>query len=208
MTRRQDTNSRHTALHLVKDEAYYKSGVILPNTSNRSKRGLLPAPRFIVNRYTRGYNDRKDIMIKRYKHTQAGYVMIVTLAAAMVAIGIIMANAGIHWVAIAVLVVLAVILLLFHSLTVVISGEELVVQFGSGVIRRRFRLNEIASCQAIRIPWYYGWGIRHTPEGTVFRVSGFGAVRIKLVTGKEYLIGTDVPQELEEAIRQATSYHL
>jgi hypothetical protein len=96
-------------------------------------------------------------------------------------------------------------LVLFHSLTVVISGDELVMQFGLGVIRKRFKLNEISSCQTVRIPWYYGWGIRTTPQGTVFRVSGFDAVRIRLITGKEYLIGTDVPRELEEAIRQAIS---
>jgi len=96
---------------------------------------------------------------------------------------------------------------LFPSLTVVIREEELLVQFGPGVIRKRFKLNEIESCQAVKNPWYYGWGIRSTPHGMLFRVSGFHAVQIKLITGKEYLIGTDAPQELEEAIRQAISYH-
>jgi len=91
---------------------------------------------------------------------------------------------------------------------VVISGEELVVQFGPGVILKRFKLNEIESYQAVKIPWYYGWGIRLTPQGMLFRVYGFHAVHIRLISGKEYLIGTDVPQELEEAIRQAISYHL
>ena len=147
-------------------------------------------------------------MIKRYEHTQVGYVIIVAIVAAMVAIGIILANTGINRIAIAVLVVLAVVLVLFHSLTVAISEKELVVQLGPGVIRKRFKLNEIESCQAVRIPWYYGWGIRLTPQGIVFRVSGFHAVQIKLITGNEYLIGTDVPQELEEAIRQAISYRL
>ena len=128
------------------------------------------------------------------------------IVAAMVAIGIILATTGINWIAIAALVVLGVALVLFPSLTVVIREEELLVQFGSGVIRKRFRLNEIESCQAIRNPWYYGCGIRLTPRGMLFRVSGFHAVQIKLITGKEYLIGTDVPQELEEAIRQAISY--
>ena len=145
-------------------------------------------------------------MIKRYEHTQVGYFIIVAIVAAMVAIGIIMTNAGVNWIATTVLVVLAVIVVLFHSLTVVISGEELVAQFGPGVIRKRFKLNEIESCQTVRIPWYYGWGIRSTPDGMVFRVSGFHAIQIKLRTGKKYLIGTDVPQELEEAIRQAISY--
>jgi len=146
-------------------------------------------------------------VIKRYKHTQVGYFITITIVAAMVAIGIIMVNTGVNWIATTVLVVLAVVVVLFHSLTVVISGEELVVQFGLGVIRKRFKLNEIESCQAVRIPWYYGWGIRLTPQGMVFRVSGFHAVQIRLITGKEYLIGTDVPQELEEAIRQAISHH-
>ena len=146
-------------------------------------------------------------MVKRYEHTQVGYFIIVAIVAAMVAIGVIMTNTGVNWIVTTVLVVLAVIVVLFHSLTVVISGEDLVVQFGPGVIRKRFKLNEIESCQTVRIPWYYGWGIRLTPDGMVFRVSGFHAIQIKLKTGKKYLIGTDVPQELEEAIRQAMSYH-
>jgi hypothetical protein len=144
-------------------------------------------------------------MIKRYEHTQVGYLIIVAIVAAMVLIGIIFANAGINWIAIGVLVVLAVALVLFPSLTVVIWAEELEVRFGPGTIRKRFKLNEIESCQVVKNPWYYGWGIRLTPRGMLFRVSGFYAVEIKLRTGKKYLIGTDVPQELEEAIRQATN---
>ena len=145
-------------------------------------------------------------MIKRYEHTQVGYFIIVAIVAAMVAIGIILANTGVNWIAIAVMFVLAVALVLFPSLTVAIREEELLVQFGPGVIRKRFKLNEIGSCQAVKNPWYYGWGIRQTPQGMLFRVSGLNAVQIKLITGKEYLIGTDVPQELEEAIRQAIGY--
>jgi hypothetical protein len=128
------------------------------------------------------------------------------IIAAMVAIGIILATTGVNLIAIAVLVVLAVALVLFPSLTVAIRGEELLVQFGPGVIRKRFKLNEIESCQAVKNPWYYGWGIRQTPQGMLFRVSGLNAVQIKLITGKEYLIGTDVSQELEEAIKQGISY--
>jgi len=145
-------------------------------------------------------------VIKRYEHTQFGYFIVVAIVAAMVAIGIIMVDTGVNWIAATVLVVLAVIVALFHSLTVVISGDELVVKFGPGVIRKQFKLNEIESCQAVRIPWYYGWGIRLTPQGMVFRVSGFHAVQIRLISGKEYLIGTDVPQELGEAIRQVISH--
>jgi len=145
-------------------------------------------------------------MIKHYEHTQVGYFVIVAIVAVMVAIGIILATTDVNLIAIAVMVVLAVVLVLFPSLTAVIREEELLVQFGPGVVRKRFKLNEIESCQAVKIPWYYGWGIRLTPHGMMWRVSGFHAVQIRLITGKEYLIGTDAPQELEEAIRQAISY--
>lgn len=141
-------------------------------------------------------------MIEHYRHTQVGYLIIAVMAAVMVLIAIVLANAGINWIAIAVLVIIAVALVLFSSLTVVIWEEELEVRFGPGPIRKRFKLNEIESCQVVKNPWYYGWGIRLTPHGMLFRVSGFYAVEIKLRTGKKFRIGTDVPQELERAIQQ------
>ncbi len=142
-------------------------------------------------------------MIKRYEHTQVGYLIIAVMAAVMVLIGVVLANAGINWIAIGVLVVIAVALVLFSSLTVVIWEEELEARFGPGPIRKRFKLNEIESCQVVKNHWFYGWGIRLTPHGVLFNVSGFHAVEIKLRTGKRFRIGTDVPQELEGAIRQA-----
>ncbi len=146
-------------------------------------------------------------MIKRYEHTQVGYLIIAAMAAVMVLIGVVLANAGINWTAIGVLVVIAVALVLFSSLTVIIREDGLEVRFGPGLIRKRFKLNEIESCQAVKNPWYYGWGIRLTPHGWLYRVSGFDAVEIKLIMGKKFRIGTDTPQELEEAIRQAITSH-
>ncbi len=144
-------------------------------------------------------------MIKCYKHTQVGYLIIAAMAAVMVWIGVVLANAGINWIAIVGLVIIAVALVLFSSLTVVIWEEELEVRFGPGPIRKRFKLNEIESCKVVKNRWYYGWGIRLTPHGVLYNVSGFHAVEIKLRTGKKFRIGTDVPQELEIAIQQALS---
>ncbi|MFC2021455.1 hypothetical protein ACFLU1_06740 [Chloroflexota bacterium] len=141
--------------------------------------------------------------MKHYEHTQVGYLIIVAMTAVMVLIGVTLANAGTNSIAIGVLVFIAVALVLFSSLTVVIREEELEVRFGPGPIRKRFKLNEIESCQVVKNHWYYGWGIRLTPHGVLYNVSGFDAVEIKLRTGKKFRIGTDVPRELEEAIRQA-----
>ncbi len=145
-------------------------------------------------------------MIKHYEHTQVGYLIISAMAAVMVLIGVVLANAGINWIAIGVAVVIATALVLFSSLTVVIWEEELEVRFGPGLIRKRFKLGDIESCRAVKNHWYYGWGIRLTPHGVLYNVSGFHAVELKLRTGKKFRIGTDVPQELEEAIRQAINY--
>ena len=93
-------------------------------------------------------------MIEHYKHTQVGYLIIIVMAAVMVLIGIILANAGINWIAIGVLVLIAVALVLFSSLTVVIRKDELEVRFGPGLIRKRFSLNEIESCQVVKTPWF------------------------------------------------------
>ncbi len=142
-------------------------------------------------------------MIERYKHTQVGYLIIVVMAAVMVLIGVVLASAGINWIAIGVLVFIAVALVLFSSLTVVIWEEELEVRFGPGLIRKQFKLNEIESYKVVKNHWYNGWGIRLIPHGVLYNVSGFHAVEIKLITGKKYRIGTDVPQELEEALRLA-----
>jgi hypothetical protein len=92
---------------------------------------------------------------------------------------------------------------LFATLTVVIEGDVLRIRFGPGVIRKNFYLNGVESCHIVKNPWYYGWGIHLTPHGGLYNVSGSYAVEIKMKTGKKYRISTDVPDDLETAIRQS-----
>jgi len=114
-----------------------------------------------------------------------------------------MAVYGFNWVAFAVLIVLGVCLVLFAALTAVIEEDGLEIRFGPGVIRKRIPLKDIESCQVVKNPWYYGWGIRLTPHGWLYNVSGSHAVEIKMKTGKKYRIGTDAPNDLEQVIRQS-----
>ena len=139
--------------------------------------------------------------MKRYEHTQVGYLVITAMTATLILIGIVLANAGMNWIAIAVSIIIGVALLLFSSLTVVIWEDELEIRFGPGLIRKKFKLRDIESYQVIKNPWYYGWGIHLTPHGWLYNVSGFYAVEIKLKTGTKYRIGTDAPHELEKAIQ-------
>ena len=113
-----------------------------------------------------------------------------------------MAIYGFNWIAFVVLIILGVCLVLFATLTVVIDEDVLEIRFGPGVIRKKFPLKDIESCRVVKNPWYYGWGIRLTPHGWLYNVSGFHAVEIKMKTGKKYRIGTDVPNDLEKTIKQ------
>lgn len=142
-------------------------------------------------------------MIKRYQHTQIGYLIIVALGIGLLSILGLMAVYGFNWIAFTVLVIFGVCLVLFSTLTVVIKEDVIEIRFGPGVIRKEFPLKEIESCQIVKNPWYYGWGIRLTPHGWLYNVSGSYAVEIKMKTGKKYRIGTDVPDDLKKAIQQS-----
>ena len=99
--------------------------------------------------------------------------------------------------------VLALCAFLFHALTVEVSRNEVVAAFGPGVIRKRWRIDDIDEVRPVQNPWYYGWGIRLIPHGWMFNVSGLEAVEMQLKNGKKFRIGTDDPQGLTEAIRNA-----
>ncbi|MBT9141393.1 MAG: hypothetical protein DDT30_01985 [Dehalococcoidia bacterium] len=141
-------------------------------------------------------------MIK-YQHTQIGYLIMVALAIGLLLIAYHMAVYGFDWITFAVMIILGVCTVLFATLTVVIEEDALEIRFGPGVIRKKFSLKDIESCQVVKNPWYYGWGIRQTPHGWLYNISGSYAVEIKMKTGKKYRIGTDVPNDLEKVIRQS-----
>lgn len=141
-----------------------------------------------------------------YRRTQIGYLML-----AFIAIGILLVlnyfylSGNTNPFLLIILAALAVSLLLFSILTVKVDGEEVSVRFGVGLIRKRFPLSEIESHSAVRNPWYYGWGLRRTPIGWLYNVSGLEAVEITLKDGRKIRIGTDDPTGLDAAIGAALS---
>jgi uncharacterized membrane protein len=142
-------------------------------------------------------------MTKYYEHTQIGYLIIVVSVVALLFIAYLMTVYGFNWIALVVLIIIGVCLMLFAKLTVVIEEDILKIRFGPGLIQKKFHLKDIDSCQVVKNPWYYGWGIRLTSRGWLYNVSGSYAVEIKMKTSEKHRIGTDVPNELEKAIRQS-----
>ncbi|MCY3022359.1 MAG: hypothetical protein NTW87_25545 [Planctomycetota bacterium] len=93
-------------------------------------------------------------------------------------------------------------LLLFHSLTVTVSDQELEIRFGVGLIRKTYPTSLLQSCEIVRNSWLYGWGIHKMRGGWVYNVSGFDAVEITLSDGRKARIGTDEPRELAGVIHK------
>ena len=87
--------------------------------------------------------------------------------------------------------ILIVLTWLFGSLTVEIDSEQLRHYFGPGFWNKTYLLREIESVKQVRNSWIYGWGIRLTPHGWLYNVSGLAAVEITLRSGRKFRIGSD-----------------
>lgn len=142
--------------------------------------------------------------MQQYRHTQIGYLLIILYSALVVFIGYLNVLAGFNNpFALVALIVLLLILKLFSSLTVTVDNKRIKVQFGFGVVPKVFQLKDIESYAVVKNPWYYGWGIRYTPRGWLFNVSGFSAIELQMKNGKRYRIGTDEPDNLASALSEA-----
>ncbi|MBW2636587.1 MAG: hypothetical protein JRC86_03500 [Deltaproteobacteria bacterium] len=139
-----------------------------------------------------------------YRHTQRGTWFLALFAITIFIMVLISSFQGWRWTSAIVLVILLIIAFLFPSLTVEVGDGRIGCWFGSGLIRKKFDLAEITEVKAVRNRWYYGWGIRYTPQGWLFNISGLDAVELTFRSGKRFRIGTDEPDKLLLAISQAT----
>jgi hypothetical protein len=139
-----------------------------------------------------------------YSHTQKGTLIKILIAGAIVILLGIAGSNGLNaplklwWYGIVLLLIL--VMWLFGSLTVEVSGEELRHYFGPGFWKKTYLLQDIESSKQVRNSWIYGWGIRLTPHGWLYNVSGLDAVEIQLRSGKKFRIGTDQSSELTSVL--------
>jgi hypothetical protein len=140
-----------------------------------------------------------------YKHTQVGMMIILALGLGIVIIATFLIVMPVRPIVPELsLGILFLCLLLFSALTVEVTMDKLLLSFGPGLIRKSFHIEDIRNAKVVRNPWYYGWGIRSTPHGWLFNVSGLDAVELELKNSRRFRIGTDDPQELLRAIQQAS----
>ena len=140
----------------------------------------------------------------KYEHTQRGTLLIGAVSAVIILILAITCLFGIEWVAIIVLGMLVFLLAIMSTLTASVGDNTLRIRFGPiGLIRKSWSVSEIVLVTTVTNQWIYGWGIRRTPEGPLYNISGSHAVEILQVSGKKVRIGTDEPEALKAAIGHA-----
>lgn len=139
----------------------------------------------------------------KYEHTQIGYPIIIALLILLLALFFAMLVTEFTQILLIGFFIFLLALVLFPSLSVEIDKTRLIVKFGFGVINKKFILKDIISCHAVKNPWQYGLGIRLTPHGWLYNISGLSAVEIQMKNGKKYRIGTDEPKRLEQVIAQS-----
>lgn len=140
-----------------------------------------------------------------YEHRQIGWVTIVAVAVAIIAIFVAAAIAAPseRVAAYYVIPVAAALGALFSSLTIRITQTYVAWWFGIPEIGRRVALSEIASVRAIKTNVFEGWGIHLTWHGWVWNIAGFNAVQIVLRSGTRFAVGTPDPQAVIAAISRA-----
>ncbi len=140
-------------------------------------------------------------MARVYRHTQIGTALILVFTVTLLPLAAITVFVEPHPWYIAVLVLLVLIGAVFATLTVTVDAQDLRWHFSFGFWKKRLALSEIADAEPVRNTWWWGLGIRMTPHGWLYNVSGLDAVEITRTDGSTFRIGTDEPEALAAAIR-------
>jgi hypothetical protein len=139
----------------------------------------------------------------RYRHTQKGYIIMGGFGGTALLVAGMIARKAAAAAMIPGLIALGVVGWVFSSLTIEVTDDELTASFGPGWRIKRVPLDDIEAVSVVRNPWYWGWGIRMTPRGTLYNVSGVDAVEVRMRRGTTFRLGTDEPAALHAAIRDA-----
>jgi hypothetical protein len=148
------------------------------------------------------------ILSLRYQHKQIGWLSYIAHAVgffvAILAVATFDSQPGTRAIIVALFIMLTATGITFSSLTTEVDATEFRAGFGPLKLpTKRAALEEIAGVLPARTSILTGWGVRITMRGWLYSVSGRNAVIIGLRNGKQFLIGTDDPTGLADAINNA-----
>jgi hypothetical protein len=151
-----------------------------------------------------------------YHHTQTGFVILGSFAIGLLIVALGYRSVGnttppgatrtaILATVTVIAVLVAIVSLMFSSLTIEIVDGVLRWHFTASFIRGSVAFRDIEGATQVRSSPAYGWGVRKTPEGTLYCVSGLDAIRVKTRDGRTINLGTNEPAKLLAAIESGMS---
>jgi hypothetical protein len=96
---------------------------------------------------------------------------------------------------------LAVLHFFVAFLTVEVSPQELTWCFGGGFWRNRMKREDITGVTRVRLPWWYGLGVKYDRPAWVYLVAPGAGVEVVARNGDIVRVGTDDPDGLMAALR-------
>ena len=141
----------------------------------------------------------------RYQHRQFAGVILVSLLLSAVGAACLalIVPPRVRWILALVGFLFGVFAVLFASLALEITEDWLRWSFGIGLIHREVPLSAIARVEVTETKFIEGWGIHLTGRGWLYNVSGYGAVLVTQKDGKRFMLGSDEPEMLAEALTSA-----
>ncbi|PCH76197.1 MAG: hypothetical protein COB96_07140 [Planctomycetota bacterium] len=136
-----------------------------------------------------------------YSHRQAPVWMWFAFGG-LIGIGIISWLAG-GWIPLvnSIFIVAILLVVLFNGLKVEVDNEKINLIYGLGLIHRNIDLSSLAEVSVVRNKWWYGFGIRLTPHGWMWNISGLDAIELEYRNGKRFRIGSNEPAALRDSIQ-------
>ena len=139
--------------------------------------------------------------LKLYEHTQSTNAFVVGFVAYIALISLIVAAVGESpWLVVipgaVVAIPVGLVLLGASALTVTVTAEDVHLRWRLRWPTKSIPRSEIVSVERVRNKWWYGWGIRLTPNGWMWNLWGLDGVKLNRTSGKGFVIGTDDPDAL------------
>ena len=143
-----------------------------------------------------------------YQHTQRSTVALVVLTlGALIPIALVLSGTlspvdlGVRLTVLSAGVAMMIAAFVFSSLTIAVRDGQLSWWFGPGLVKKTVPVSTIASVEVTTTSLINGWGIHLTGRGWLYNVAGQDAVLVTQRDGKRFLLGTDEPEFLAQAIR-------
>ena len=142
-----------------------------------------------------------------YHHTQRSAAALLFLClAALIPIGLAVSgrlgpvDVGVRLTLFVAALVMLTAAFVFSSLTIVVRDGQLSWWFGPGVVKKTVPLSSIVSAELTTTTVLNGWGIHLTLRGWLYNVAGRRAVLVTQRDRRRFLLGSDEPEQLVQAI--------